>query len=229
MPLFPIVPSARGSVHRPVGLAGRRPARSAGLGGGGSGIEPEPHRCGNAQPAANRIAGFLPAVHGRPGGSTRLDRPPDRVLNTWLFVPLGFFAGFAVRRVWVLVLAFCVPLFVEGIQRYAQVLGRRCQFQDLVDNTWGLILGALVGSWWPRRPADGQRSPCEPVTGAAACEPHRKCRTPRSTMEPHHQQRGTMQNPSTSDWHLGRTLHKTSLRAAQESAMDQIVAIAAGS
>ena len=31
----------------------------------------------------------------------------------------------------------------------------------------------------------------------------------------------------TSDWHLGRTLHKTSLRAAQESAMDQIVAIAA--
>jgi hypothetical protein len=34
---------------------------------------------------------------------------------------------------------------VEGIQRYAQVLGRRCQFQDLVDNTWGLILGALVG------------------------------------------------------------------------------------
>ena len=97
-------------------------------------------------PAANRIAGSCLRSMVAPVDPRDLIGRSDRVLNTWLFVPLGFFAGFlAVRRVWVLVLAFCVPLFVEGIQRYAQVLGRRCQFQDLVDNTWGLILGALVG------------------------------------------------------------------------------------
>ncbi len=97
-------------------------------------------------PAANRIAGSCLRSMVAPVDPRDLMGRSDRVLNTWLFVPLGFFAGFlAVRRVWVLVLAFCVPLFVEGIQRYAQVLGRRCQFQDLVDNTWGLILGALVG------------------------------------------------------------------------------------
>ena len=96
--------------------------------------------------AANRIAGSCLRSMVAPVDPRDLIGRSDRVLNTWLFVPLGFFAGFlAVRRVWVLVLAFCVPLFVEGIQRYAQVLGRRCQFQDLVDNTWGLILGALVG------------------------------------------------------------------------------------
>ena len=97
-------------------------------------------------PAANGIAGSCLRSMVAPVDPRDLIGRSDRVLNTWLFVPLGFFAGFlAVRRVWVLVLAFCVPLFVEGIQRYAQVLGRRCQFQDLVDNTWGLILGALVG------------------------------------------------------------------------------------
>lgn len=70
----------------------------------------------------------------------------DRALNTWLFVPLGFFAGFAaVKKVWVLVLAFGLPFVVEGLQRFVTVLDRRCQFQDLVDNTWGLILGAMVG------------------------------------------------------------------------------------
>ena len=97
-----------------------------------------------------------------------------------------------------------------------------------MDNTWGLILGALVGSWWGSSPSGRAAfAAAEPVTGAAACEPHRKCRTPVPPMEPHHQQRGTMRILHTSDWHLGRTLHKTSLRAAQESAMDQIVAIAA--
>ncbi len=70
----------------------------------------------------------------------------DRMLNTWLFVPLGLFAGAAaVRRAWVLLAAFAVPFVVEGLQRLLPVLGRRCQFQDLVDNMWGLILGALVG------------------------------------------------------------------------------------
>ena len=49
------------------------------------------------------------------------------------------------RRWWVLVLAFGVPFAVELTQRAVEQLQRRCQFQDLVDNTWGLVLGAAVG------------------------------------------------------------------------------------
>ncbi|MFN8183084.1 MAG: VanZ family protein [Candidatus Nanopelagicales bacterium] len=70
----------------------------------------------------------------------------DRALNTWLFVPLGVFAALAARRrPWLLPLAFTVPFLVEAVQRVTPWLGRRCQFQDLVDNTWGLVLGAAVG------------------------------------------------------------------------------------
>lgn len=70
----------------------------------------------------------------------------DRVLNTWLFVPLGLFAGYAgVRKWWVLVLAFCMPFAVEGVQRVLPALDRRCQFQDLIDNLWGLVLGSMIG------------------------------------------------------------------------------------
>ncbi len=101
-------------------------------------------------------ATLSPAVSGIPGPCLRSMSPPfdprdlvsrsDRALNTWLFVPLGFFAGYAaVRRVWVLLLAFTVPFVVEAVQRLAPVLNRRCQFQDLIDNTWGLILGSMVG------------------------------------------------------------------------------------
>lgn len=82
----------------------------------------------------------------RPLGRGLLVLTDDRALNTWMLVPLGFFAGYlAVRQWWVLVLAFMVPFVVEGIQRFVPQLDRRCQFQDLVDNTWGLILGAVVG------------------------------------------------------------------------------------
>lgn len=70
----------------------------------------------------------------------------DRALNTWLLLPLGFFAGYlAVRRWWILLLAFMVPVAVEAIQRLVPELGRRCQFQDLIDNTWGLVIGAMAG------------------------------------------------------------------------------------
>jgi len=68
------------------------------------------------------------------------------VLNTWLFLPPGFFAGYAaVRRVWVWVIAFAVPFAAEAVQRLARLLSRRCQFQDLVDNTWGLVLRSMLG------------------------------------------------------------------------------------
>ena len=82
----------------------------------------------------------------RPLGPRGLLVVSDRMLNTWLFVPLGVCAGYlAVRRWWVLVLAFGVPFAVELTQRAIEQLQRRCQFQDLVDNTWGLVLGAAVG------------------------------------------------------------------------------------
>lgn len=146
VPLFPIVLGA--GVLFTVLLASRVAARldlpvSVAV---GLGLSLSLIAAATLSPAANRIAGSCLRSMVAPVDPRDLIGRSDRVLNTWLFVPLGFFAGFlAVRRVWVLVLAFCVPLFVEGIQRYAQVLGRRCQFQDLVDNTWGLILGALVG------------------------------------------------------------------------------------
>ncbi|TXH30803.1 MAG: VanZ family protein [Actinobacteria bacterium] len=70
----------------------------------------------------------------------------DRSLNTWLFVPLGLFAALASRtRRWILPAAFAVPFVVEGVQRLVPWLGRRCQFQDLVDNVWGVVLGAVAG------------------------------------------------------------------------------------
>ena len=82
-------------------------------------------------PAANRIAGSCLRSMVAPVDPRDL-MGSDRVLNTWLFVPLGFFAGFlAVRRVWVLVLAFCVPLFVEGSS-----VTRRCWDADASSRTW---------------------------------------------------------------------------------------------
>lgn len=100
-------------------------------------------------------ATLSPAAAGASGSCLRSMVPPlgrgllsssDRALNTWLFVPLGFFAGYAApRRIWILAMAFGVTFLVEGLQRFVVILDRRCQFQDLVDNTWGLILGATVG------------------------------------------------------------------------------------
>lgn len=97
-------------------------------------------------PATAGVTGSCLRAVVRPLGRGLLVLTDDRALNTWMLVPLGFFAGYlAVRRWWVLLLAFAVPFTVEGIQRFVPQLDRRCQFQDLVDNTWGLILGAVVG------------------------------------------------------------------------------------
>ncbi len=88
----------------------------------------------------------------RPLGPAGLLTGGDRSLNTWLFVPLGFFAALSARRFpWLMIAVFATPFLVEGTQRFVPFLGRRCQFQDLVDNTWGLILGACAGlllSWF---------------------------------------------------------------------------------
>ncbi len=100
-------------------------------------------------------ATLSPGVDGVWGGCLRDVAHPlgrgllaggDRSLNTWLFVPLGLFAALGARfRPWLLPAAFAVPFVVEGLQRTVPWLGRRCQFQDLVDNTWGVILGAAAG------------------------------------------------------------------------------------
>lgn len=87
------------------------------------------------------IWGAVPPVSPldiRPGSS--------RWLNTVLFVPLGFFAGLvAVRHWWIAALALAVSPFVELIQRHWDAIHRTCQIQDLVDNTWGLVCGLLIG------------------------------------------------------------------------------------
>jgi hypothetical protein len=97
-------------------------------------------------PAPDGITGACLRQIDRPLGPRGLLVVGDRMLNTWLTVPLGLCAGFlAVRRWWVLVVAFAVPFLVEGLQRTVPELARRCQFQDIVDNTWGLVLGAALG------------------------------------------------------------------------------------
>ena len=101
-------------------------------------------------------ATWSPAASGVSGPCLRSIQPPvdprdlisrsDNAMNTWLFVPLGFFAALAsFRRSWIILVAFAMPFVVEFGQRILPVLDRRCQFQDLVDNTWGLILGAAAG------------------------------------------------------------------------------------
>lgn len=97
-------------------------------------------------PGSGNIWGSCLHDMAHPLGPAGLLTGGDRSLNTWLFVPLGFFAALSARRFpWFMVAAFAMPFMVEGTQRLAPALGRRCQFQDLVDNTWGLILGAVVG------------------------------------------------------------------------------------
>lgn len=99
-------------------------------------------------PALGSVTGPCLREIARPYGPRGLwvQFSTDRALNTWMLVPLGFFAGYlAIRRWWVLVMALAVPFFVEGTQRVVSSLGRRCQFQDVIDNVWGVILGASLG------------------------------------------------------------------------------------
>ncbi len=97
-------------------------------------------------PGSGGVWGSCLHQMAHPLGPRGLLTGSDRSLNSWLFVPLGLFAALAARRrPWVLVAAFAVPFVIEATQRLIPFLGRRCQFQDLVDNAWGIILGALLG------------------------------------------------------------------------------------
>ena len=83
--------------------------------------------------------------------------PVDRVANFVLFVPLGAFAMLvgrkAVRR-WLLVGVLLLPLLVETVQGSVGWLQRDAQWQDVCDNTLGVLFGMGIGLslrlWAPR-------------------------------------------------------------------------------
>ena len=70
---------------------------------------------------------------------------PEQLLNFVLLVPAGFFAGWALRRVWpVAVVALCLSAGVEGVQA---VFGLgSCQTGDVVRNVAGAVLAAFEGT-----------------------------------------------------------------------------------
>lgn len=94
--------------------------------------------------------------------TTDLQELDQRTMNTGLFVPLGFFVGLALvrGRWWILGAAAALPFLIEVIQLNWAAVHRSCQFQDLVDNLWGLALGCLIGGLlglagdWRGQPAE---------------------------------------------------------------------------
>lgn len=98
-------------------------------------------------PSPGSVVGPCLTDTARPLGPSGLELlTTARSLNTWMFVPLGVFVGYlAVRRWWFLVVGVACPVLIEAVQRLLPALGRRCQYQDVIDNLWGLLLGALVG------------------------------------------------------------------------------------
>lgn len=73
----------------------------------------------------------------------------DRTLNIVLFVPVGFAAALVGRRAlrWGLVaLALALPWIVEVTQYVVDWLNRDAQWQDVVDNTTGVVIGLVAGA-----------------------------------------------------------------------------------
>jgi len=71
----------------------------------------------------------------------------ERTLNVLLFVPLGFTTALIGSRVvWFAVVGvLAVPWAVEGIQYLVTWLSRDAQWQDVVDNTVGAVIGLGIG------------------------------------------------------------------------------------
>lgn len=111
-----------------------------------------PQRWGT--PAATVFAAFDGAA-GEPVG-TPLWRWPwqwwpvdARTWNVLLFVPLGVAVAFVGRRGvrWVLVAGLlAAPLAIEGVQYAVAWLVRDPQWQDVVDNVTGAVLGLALGA-----------------------------------------------------------------------------------
>lgn len=77
----------------------------------------------------------------------------DRFANLLLFVPLGLAAGLVGRadlRRWVVLAVLLSPLLVEGMQAVLPLLNRGPQWQDVLDNTIGILVG-LGAAWVIRR------------------------------------------------------------------------------
>jgi glycopeptide antibiotics resistance protein len=75
----------------------------------------------------------------------RLD---DRTLNVLVFIPIGFavmFVGRPAVRVVLVAGALALPWVIEGTQLVVTWLARGPQWQDVVDNTVGVLIGLLVG------------------------------------------------------------------------------------
>ena len=71
----------------------------------------------------------------------------ERALNVLLFVPLGFTTALIGSRVlWFAVVGvLALPWAVEGIQYLVTWLSRDAQWQDVVDNTVGAVIGLGIG------------------------------------------------------------------------------------
>lgn len=68
----------------------------------------------------------------------------EQVLNLVLLVPAGFFAAWALRRFWVVVLAAVVlSVGAEALQAALDI--GACQGGDVARNVAGAVLGAVIG------------------------------------------------------------------------------------
>ena len=113
---------------------------------------------------ANGVPGVIPAGEAQTTCSFDLGGPaPDgfwifgggqRLLNTALFVPAGFFLAVVLlsnARRWGALVAGLVLLAaysagIETVQLALARLDRACDVTDVVDNTTGALLGAAIGA-----------------------------------------------------------------------------------
>lgn len=85
----------------------------------------------------------------------------EQVLNVVLLLPAGFFAAWALRRVWPVVLgALVLSLGAEAVQAALDI--GTCQAGDMARNVAGALLGAVLG-WLVARFLDRGRDGSEPV------------------------------------------------------------------
>lgn len=106
-------------------------------------------------PQRNNALALDPFAVVPEAGAEPLVRPPwqwwpidDRTLNVLILVPVGFAVMWVgrtlVRRV-LIVIALLLPLFVESTQHVLTWLDRDSQWQDVADNTTGVLLGLGLG------------------------------------------------------------------------------------
>ncbi|MCI9887433.1 VanZ family protein [Micrococcales bacterium 31B] len=93
-----------------------------------------------------RVCSFAVAEFPRLGIFTDTQQ---RVLNTLIALPLGFFASLIrtrAGRVGAALIVLALPLAVEFTQYYARRINRNCDATDAFDNLTGVVAGLIVGS-----------------------------------------------------------------------------------